>query len=98
TSHRSHLYLIPLEKLFPGRTDIIVYKHSTYPLYETEPSVQRHPGPDDPHWKIPLSEWSTVLRRVEQNHEPLRQVARHYKVSHEAVRRFLRDTRNQQAG
>jgi hypothetical protein len=87
--------LIPLEKLFPDRNDILVYKHPTAPLYETE-SAQRHPGPDDSHWKIPMPEWSTVLRRVEQNHEPLRQVAKDYNVSYEAVRRVLRAARKQQ--
>ncbi len=92
--HRSHLSLIPLEKLFPGRNDILVYKHpSNY--VDTLPQTQRHPGPDQPHWKISISEWPTVLRRVEENHEPLRQVAKDYNVSYEAVRRVLRAARNQ---
>src|SRR5258708_38387815 len=30
TSRRSHLWLIPLEKLFPGRTDILIYNFSSY--------------------------------------------------------------------
>jgi hypothetical protein len=45
-----------------------------------------------PRWKIPLSEWRTVVERVEQG-EPLRQVAHDYGVSYEAVRRVLRAAR-----
>ncbi|HJT57313.1 MAG TPA: hypothetical protein VJ761_12510 [Ktedonobacteraceae bacterium] len=45
-----------------------------------------HSGPD-PRWKIPPSEWGTVLQRVEQG-EPLRRIARDYGVSYEAVRRM----------
>jgi len=46
----------------------------------------------DPRWKIPPSEWGTVVHRVEQR-EPLRQVAHDYGVSYEAVRRVLRAAR-----
>lgn len=63
---------------------MLVYKHpTTEPPYE-----QRRPGPDDPHWKIPVSEWQSVLERIEQG-EPLRKVAGDYGVSYEAVRRVI---------
>jgi uncharacterized protein (DUF433 family) len=48
----------------------------------------------DPRWKIPPSEWGTVVQRVEQG-EPLRQVAHDYGVSYEAVRRVLRAAHRQ---
>jgi hypothetical protein len=68
SSHRSPLSFVPLEKLFPGRNDIPVYKHPTVePSYE-----QRCPG-SDPHWKIPVAQWPTVLHRIDQG-EPLRKV------------------------
>jgi hypothetical protein len=51
TNHRSHLYLIPLAKLFPGRNDMLVYKHPTDDLA----SEQRRPG-SDPHGKIPIAQ------------------------------------------
>jgi hypothetical protein len=100
TSHRSYLALIPLEKLFPGRNDILVYRHPT--IYITDqsdslPLPQRRPGPDNPQWKIPSSEWPAVLHRVEENGEPLRQVARDYEVSYEAVRRVVRAARRLQS-
>jgi Homeodomain-like domain len=67
----------------------------------TDPLVvsrrQRHRGLGYPHWKIPPSEWPTVLRRVEQG-EPLRKIARAYHVSYETIRRVLRAARLQQAG
>jgi hypothetical protein len=107
TNHRSHLALIPLEKLFSGRDDILVYtpKSSSDYAQSDDPfenaldnpvvisSKQRHPGPNEPHWKIPPSEWPTILRRVEQNKEPLRQVALDYEVSYETIRRIVRATR-----
>ena len=46
----------------------------------------------DPRWKIPLSEWGTVLQRVPLV-DPLRHIARDYGVSYEAVRRVLRAAR-----
>jgi hypothetical protein len=49
----------------------------------------------DPRWKIPPSEWGTVVHRVEQE-EPLRQVAHDYGVSYEAVRRVLRAARRRE--
>jgi hypothetical protein len=62
---------------------MLVYKHPTVePSYE-----QRYPG-SHPHWKIPVSEWPTVLRRVDQG-EPLRKIAGDYGVSYEAVRRVV---------
>jgi hypothetical protein len=47
----------------------------------------------DPRWKIPPSQWSTVLQRVEQA-EPLRRIARDYDVSYEAIRRVRRAARH----
>jgi hypothetical protein len=108
SSHRSALALIPLEKLFSGRDDILVYREksssaSTDPSSDpfdyvlTDPlvvSLQRRPGPDNAQWKIPPSEWQTVLGRIEQG-ESLRQIGREYGVSYEAVRRVVRAARKQ---
>ena len=92
TNHRSHLSLVPLDKLFPGRDDILVYK-----LPMVEPSYeQRRPG-SDPHWKIPVPEWSTVLHRITQG-VTLRKVASDYNVSYEAVRRVIRAAGKLQTG
>jgi hypothetical protein len=52
-------------------------------------SLQRRPGPDHPQWKIPPSEWQSVLQRIEQG-ESLRTVAAEYGVSYQAVRRVVR--------
>jgi DNA-binding NarL/FixJ family response regulator len=59
--------------------------------------LQRHRGPEHPHWKIPPAEWPAVLRRVEQG-EPLRKIAREYHVSYETIRRVVRAVRLLQAG
>jgi hypothetical protein len=45
-----------------------------------------------PRWKIPPSEWATVLQRVEHG-ESLRHIEHAYGVSYEAVRRVLRAAR-----
>ena len=47
---------------------------------------QRQPQPKH---GIPPSEWPHVLRRVMEDHEPLRTVADEYGVSHETVRRGI---------
>ena len=86
--HRSHLSLVPLEKLFPGRNDLLVYGHPNIDLPDTSSLPQRRPGPDDPHWKIPATEWPIVLHRIDQG-EPLRKVASDYGVSYETVRRVI---------
>jgi hypothetical protein len=95
TSHRSHLSLIPLEKLFPGRENLFVYNHPPIDQPDAPSHSQRHPGPDEPHWKIPVSQWPTVLRRIDQG-EPLRKIAGEYHISHEAVRRVVRAARKQE--
>ena len=61
-------------------------------------SVQQHPGPREPHYGIPPEEWPNVVRRVHEQHEPLRQVATEYGVSRETVRRLLRTAGKKRAG
>ncbi|SRR6266487_465821 len=81
--------LFLIEKLFPDRNDILVYKYPTIDQPDVSSYVQRRPGPDDPHWKIPVTEWATVLHRIDQG-EPLRKVASDYGVSYETVPRIIR--------
>src|SRR6266516_1903708 len=112
SNHRSHLARISLEKLCSQRADMLVYNAKsssdsadasgdpcepalTDPVGVSRP--QRHPGPEHPRWKIPPSEWPTMLRRVEQG-EPLRKLAAEYTVSYETIRRVVRAARKLQAG
>ncbi len=75
--------------LIPAEIDgIPVYIH------EHIAEAQRRPGPSHPQWKISYLEWPDVLRRVEQG-ESLRQIASHYDVSYEAVRRVVRAIRKE---
>ncbi len=102
TSHRSRLGLIPLEVLCNHGNNILVYSVQSNDLASDNPFdkalsnpqilpfPQRRSGSDNPQWKIPPSEWPIVVRRVVQNKEPLRQVAKDYGVSYEAVRRVIR--------
>jgi len=53
---------------------------------------KQHVNPPIPLFKIPPSEWPFVLQRVAQG-ESLRQIARSYHTSYEAVRRVLNATR-----
>jgi len=107
---RSHLCLIPLEALFRDINELyLVYfaDLKSDPLANpfeaalTNPKVvvgrpRRQPAndPNNTQWKIPPSEWDSVLRRAE--HESLRQIARDYDVSYEAVRRVIRAARKSQ--
>src|SRR6266700_7665149 len=55
------------------------------------PAVIKHrrPGPRNPADGIPSSEWPTLLRRVLEKKEPLRQLADESHVSHETIRRVI---------
>src|SRR5260370_68927 len=94
--HRSYLSLVPLAKLFPGRNDILVYRHPTANEDKILSHSQPRPG-SGLHWKIPVAQWSTVLQRIDQG-EPLRKVAGDYGVSYEVVRRVLRAARRRKVG
>ena len=49
----------------------------------------RRPGPKQPAYGIPSSQWTTVVHRVVEKKEPLRTVAAAYGVSHETIRRIM---------
>ncbi len=55
----------------------------------------RRPGPKRSIYDIPASEWPTVVRRVVEKKEPLRTVAAAYGVSHETIRRIIRQVLKQ---
>ncbi len=55
---------------------------------ESIPLKHPHVNPPPPPFKIPRADWPRVVQRVEQG-ESLRQVARSYRVSYEAIRRIL---------
>jgi hypothetical protein len=50
---------------------------------------KRRPGPRQPNYAIPPEHWPTIIHRVVENNEPLRQVADEYGVSHETIRRII---------
>lgn len=56
--------------------------------------IKRRPGPNNPQWKIPRSEWPAVLRRVDQG-EIYQQITSHYGVSYEAVWHMVRAARRE---
>jgi hypothetical protein len=53
TNHRSHLSLVPFEKLFPGKSAILVFRHPAPEQDDLLSHAQRHPG-SDPIGKFPL--------------------------------------------
>jgi hypothetical protein len=59
---------------------------------------QRRPGPKDLADGIPSTAWPTVLKRVLENHEPLRKVAKEYGVSRETIRRLRQASQKKRAG
>lgn len=85
---RSPLAFVPLDLLISS--DVDVFANKQVPVSDT----QRRPGPDNPQWKIPYTEWSEVLRRVGQG-ETYRQIASHYGVSYEAIRRLVKAARRE---
>jgi hypothetical protein len=81
----SPIAAIPLEKLLSGRV-------SSFP-----PPKPKQVNPPIPLFKIPRSEWPQVMRRVAQG-ESLRQIAKSYHTSHEAVRRVVLAARHEALG
>ena len=63
---------------------------------ESIPPKHPHINPPPPPFKVPRDEWPRVVQRVAQG-ESLRQVARSYRVSYEAIRRILAAVRKGQA-
>ena len=61
---------------------------------EPPPAKPPHSNPPIPLFKIPPAQWPIVLQRVAQG-ESLRQIARSYHTSYEAVRRVLNAARKQ---
>jgi hypothetical protein len=55
---------------------------------EMVPPKHEHSNPPPPPYKVPRTEWPRVVQRVAQG-ASLRQVARSYRVSYEAIRRIL---------
>ena len=50
---------------------------------------KRRPWPRQPNYAIPPEHWPTIIHRVVENNEPLRQVADEYGVTHETIRRIM---------
>ena|SRR6266496_140790 len=50
---------------------------------------KRRPGPKNPTYGIPASEWPTIVQHVLEQKKPLRTVAAAYGVSHETIRRII---------
>jgi hypothetical protein len=73
-------FLAPYGKLYQRLPALEQVPGSIPPII----SAQQHPGPRDPQHGIPSEEWPNVVRRVRENHEPLRQVAADYGVSRDS--------------
>ena len=64
-------FVAPLGKLFQR---LLALEHLLGSIPPLLPS-QQHAGPREPHYGIPPEEWPSVVRRVMEEHESLRQVA-----------------------
>jgi len=87
-------FIAPRGKLYQRLLALEHILGSIPPLLTT----QERPGPKQSKQSIPAHEWPTVLRRVLEDHEPLRRVAADYDVSYETIRRLLRASRKKKAG
>jgi hypothetical protein len=72
------------------------------PLHSLLKKEQRRPGPANPPYALPRSEWPTILARIEQG-ESYRQIAQSYTdqgrhVSYQSIYRIVRTLRKQQGG
>ncbi len=83
-----YLFLAPSGKLYLKVQHLLsendLFQGSNPPLLK-----RRRPGPKQPNYGIPASEWPTVVQRVVEQKEPLRTVAAAYGASHETISRIL---------
>jgi response regulator of citrate/malate metabolism len=79
-----YLFQVPTSTLFQ-KLQIVLSEIDTPLVIET----QRRPGPKDIPYGIPEVEWQTVLKRVLENHESYRKVAKDCGVSRETIRRLV---------
>jgi len=88
-----YLFLAPSGKLYQKLQRFLTEEEQSAANDPPVLEKQQRPGPRNPAYGLPSSEWSTVLRRVLEKKEPLRNVANDYGVSHETVRRLIRASR-----
>ncbi|HCF87246.1 MAG TPA: hypothetical protein DEV72_18835, partial [Ktedonobacter sp.] len=87
-----YLFLEPSGKLYQKLQFLLAEDEKAQK--STPPIIQhRRPGPGNPAYGIPASEWSIVLKRVLEHKESLRKVADDYGVSHETIRHVVRAAR-----
>jgi hypothetical protein len=83
-----HLFLAPSGKLYLKVQQLLAHgeTHDATP----HPIVGKgRPGPKNPNYGIPVSEWPTIGQHVVEQKKPLRTVAAEYGVSHETIRRII---------
>ena len=79
-----YLFQLPTSTLY-RKLQIVISEIEIPLVIET----QRRPGPKDIPYGIPEAQWPTVLKRVLENHESYRRVAKDYGVSRETIRRLV---------
>src|SRR6266700_4916645 len=91
-----YLFLAPSGKLYQKLQYLLAEDEKAQ--RSTPPIIQhRRPGPRTPAYGIPSSEWPTVLHRVLEKKESLREIADEYGVSYETIRRLIRSSQKKGA-
>ena len=89
-----YLFLAPSGKLYLKVHHLLagdeLVQSSDPPLLK-----RRRPESKHPNYGIPADLWPIVVQRVVEQKEPLRTVAADFGVSHETIRRIMRQLKNQ---
>ena len=85
-----YLFQLPTSTLYRKLQIVLSQDVQTPLVIET----QRRPGPKDIPYGIPEDQWTTVLKRVLENHESYRKVANDYGVSRETIRRLVQASKS----
>src|SRR5579885_3003449 len=75
---------VPPLTMFSG--DVTHRQNVPRPLHSLLKKEQRRPGPANPPYALPRSEWPTILARIEQG-ESYRQIAQDYHTSYQLTSR-----------
>src|SRR5258708_37250511 len=90
-----YLFLGPAGKLYLKVQDVLAHD-GAYDVSPPPMVSKRRPGQKHPKYGIPTEHWPLIMQRVVKQKEPLRTVAAAYGVSHERIRRLIREATKQQ--
>ena len=84
-----YLFLIPYGVLYQKVQHLLAEEEIAQASHSPAVIKHRRPGPKRLAYGIPTTQWPTVVQRIVEQKEPLRNVADDHGISHETIRRIM---------